>query len=72
VVERILELLRSVSRDGTGVLLVEQHIHHALAIADRAIVLSGGQVVLQRPASALLDDLDLLHTAYLGPTGPAT
>jgi branched-chain amino acid transport system ATP-binding protein len=62
VVARIMALLRDL-RDtaGLAVLLVEQNVHSALAIADDAVVMSLGRVV----ARGLQADEDLRH-AYLG------
>ena len=40
---------------GTTLLIVEQHVHHALAIADHAVVLSKGEVAYTGPVSELGD-----------------
>jgi branched-chain amino acid transport system ATP-binding protein len=66
VIARIMALLRAL-RDSTGltVLLVEQNVHSALAIADRGVVLALGRVVAEGPAGELRDDADLRHS-YLG------
>ena len=50
--ERTLETIRT---SGTALLLVEQHVHHALAIADDAIVLAKGEVAYSGPVSELGD-----------------
>jgi branched-chain amino acid transport system ATP-binding protein len=66
IVERLLEVLRQVAADGTAILFVEQHLHLALAAADRAVVLVHGRVALEGSPGALLDDPQRLERAYLG------
>ena len=51
---------------GCGVLLVEQHIHLALEIANRGYVLSHGEIVLHDSADVLNADRELLFSSYLG------
>lgn len=46
-------------------LLVEQHVAKALALADEAYVLERGRIVLHGPARTLLDS-DQVRAAYLG------
>lgn len=71
VVEHLLPLVRSVAEDtGAGILLVEQHVALALAVADRAYVLQRGRVALAGEASDLAGRLDELQTGYLGTAAP--
>jgi branched-chain amino acid transport system ATP-binding protein len=60
----VAEALREV-RARTSVLVVEQNVHLALEVCDRAVVLSGGQIVLEAAASEL-HDRDTLLAHYLG------
>jgi len=67
IVERLLPVVSQYARQsGCAVLLVEQHIHIALAVADRGYVLAHGQLVLHAPADVLRADHQLILSSYLG------
>jgi len=67
IVERLLPVVREfAARTATAVLLVEQHVHLALEIADRGYVLSHGELVATDSAARMSEDSALLATSYLG------
>jgi branched-chain amino acid transport system ATP-binding protein len=69
LVERLLTALRrEADQAGTAVLLVEQQVQEALSIADRALVLVHGRVVLSEAARTLRDNRHLIESSYLGET----
>lgn len=65
VVKRLIPVLEQVAATGTGVLLIEQFAHVALALATRAYVLEGGRVQYSGTAAELRENPELLHSAYL-------
>jgi branched-chain amino acid transport system ATP-binding protein len=70
IVERLLPVLRDIaSKNGTGILLVEQHVHLALEVADRAYVLSHGSLAVEGTSAYLRDNAHLLESSYLGGAG---
>ena len=64
-VDRVLELIRTVNRQGVSIFMVEQNANLALQIAHQAYVLQTGRIVLSGPARALKDD-PRVRDAYLG------
>ncbi len=65
LVDRVLSVVSRLSQQGTAVLLVEQLISKALAVAHRVCALSQGRIVLEAPSNA--ENLgDRLEQAYFG------
>ncbi|HHU73739.1 MAG TPA: ABC transporter ATP-binding protein [Clostridiales bacterium] len=65
LVEEIFDIIKSISNNGTTVLLVEQNAKKALEIANRAYVLETGKIVLDGDAKQLMND-ESVKKAYLG------
>ena len=65
VVLDVFRLLRRLADEGTTVLMVEQNVKSALKMADEAIALESGRLVLHRPADELLNDPNL-ERLFLG------
>ena len=64
-VSEIFDIIKSINKDGTTVLLVEQNAKKALSIADRAYVLETGKIALSGDAKNLMNN-DTVKKAYLG------
>jgi ABC-type branched-subunit amino acid transport system ATPase component len=64
IVDRLLGALRSAADEGVGVLLVEQHVHKALAIADRVQVMNRGAIVLSGAANEVAERLEDVQAMY--------
>ncbi len=65
VVDRLLEVLAEVRREGVTVLLVEQDVFAAFSVADRGYVMETGRVVRQGTVAELRQDPEV-RKAYLG------
>ncbi|HVW44407.1 MAG TPA: ABC transporter ATP-binding protein, partial [Amycolatopsis sp.] len=64
IVERLLPVVRQIATEfHCGVLLVEQHVHLALEVADRGYVLADGRIVLSGPAAELAANRHLLASS---------
>jgi len=65
LVTKILDTIAEINASGITVLLVEQNVHRALALAHRGYVIQTGRVVLEGTGKELLDN-STLQRAYLG------
>ncbi len=65
VVADVFKLLRQLADQGTTVLMVEQNVKSALKMADEAIALESGRLVLHRRADELLADPNI-ERLFLG------
>ncbi len=65
LVDQIFEIIESMNKAGTTILLVEQNARMALSVASRAYVLETGLITMSGDADKLLND-DKVKKAYLG------
>ena len=65
LVEQIFDIVLSLNKAGTTILLVEQNAQMALSIANRAYVLETGHIFKEGSADMLMHD-DAVRKAYLG------
>jgi branched-chain amino acid transport system ATP-binding protein len=65
IVAEVFSRLKEINRTGVTIVLVEQNVKAALAIADRAVILVEGQLRHEGPAATLADD-PIVAELYLG------
>jgi branched-chain amino acid transport system ATP-binding protein len=65
LVAELFACIRRIHAEQVTILLVEQNVHQALDIADRAYVLENGRTIRTGTAAELLAD-DAIQAAYLG------
>ena len=68
VVELVVNMLRELKSEGVSMLLVEQNLQMALALAERVYILDQGEVVFDGSAQELKNN-DQLTASYLGVSG---
>lgn len=62
IVARLLAAVRSAADErGVGVLLVEQHVKQVLRVADRALVMRGGEIVLRGTVAEIESGLENVY-----------
>jgi ABC-type branched-subunit amino acid transport system ATPase component/ABC-type branched-subunit amino acid transport system permease subunit len=67
--DEVLALIAELAQDGTAVVLVEQSINTAMAIADTALFLENGRSRYYGPAQALRDHPELFSSIAFGAGG---
>ena len=65
IVGQLLPLVERVAAEGTAVILVEQSVNVALAVAERAYFMERGTIRFSGPTAELLDRKDLLRSVFL-------
>jgi branched-chain amino acid transport system ATP-binding protein len=69
VAGRLVEALRRAAAEGAAVLVVEQNLRRALALADRFYLMRGGRVELSADSKDYRDRVDELERMLVGPGG---
>jgi ABC-type branched-subunit amino acid transport system ATPase component len=69
VVEELLGVVERLKAAGTTMVIVEQSLNVALALADRAVFLEKGQVRFEGSARDLAERDDLARAVFLGREG---
>ena len=60
MVQHLEDIIRDLKREGLSILLVEQNLYSALAVADRVYILETGEIVHQGDAATLSQQTDVL------------
>ena len=69
VVQRLLEVVEELKLRGQTMIIVEQSLNVAMALADRAIFLEKGQVRFEGSTEGLLERDDLARAVFFGTEG---
>ncbi len=67
VVDEVFDAMRQILRAGTSILVVEQHVERALALAERVVLLAHGRVLREGPTAEIAPEVSRLL-----PTGAGT
>jgi branched-chain amino acid transport system ATP-binding protein len=65
VIEVLIETVRKLEEDGLAILLIEQKLDVATSIADRQLLMVGGEIALETTASELGRDTEM-QRRFLG------
>jgi ABC-type branched-subunit amino acid transport system ATPase component len=72
VVDRLVEVVRDLARQGTTVVVVEQSVNVALTLATEAYFMEKGEIRFHGPTEELLDRPDVLRSVFLEGVGART
>ena len=65
IVENVIAVIRRLTEEGVGLLIVEQNLGVATALADRQLIMVAGRIAAETTAQALINDSDA-QRRYLG------
>jgi ABC-type branched-subunit amino acid transport system ATPase component/MFS family permease len=65
IVSRLLDMVRTINESGTAVVLVEQSVNIALALAHHAYFMEKGEIRFDGPSEELLARPDLVRSVFL-------
>jgi branched-chain amino acid transport system ATP-binding protein len=65
IVQDLLGVCRTLAEEGRTIVIVEQNVHAALALAQRCYILNNGHLVYEGTPAALRAETELMHR-YLG------
>jgi branched-chain amino acid transport system ATP-binding protein len=65
IVEKLVETCKSLREEGVALLLIEQNLGVATALAERQLIMVGGSIAVETTADKLLNDLEA-QRRYLG------
>jgi branched-chain amino acid transport system ATP-binding protein len=66
IVDQLFDIVGAFRDNGTALILVEQFVTRALAVADRAYVVEKGEIGYSGTAAALAADEEFVRSSYLG------
>jgi branched-chain amino acid transport system ATP-binding protein len=65
IIENMVETFQQLERDGLAILLIEQNLGVATALAERQLIMVAGSIAAETTATALAADSEL-QRRYLG------
>jgi branched-chain amino acid transport system ATP-binding protein len=65
IIEMLIETFRTLEQDGLRILLIEQNLGVATALAERQLIMVGGEIAAETTATVLSEDAEL-QRRYLG------